>query len=161
MNENEYAAIGHILKSALNDEPWKSLGFRRRPRSDPFMRKLRPAWKNRLEQLALRHIVSMFTTVAVLGGAIRLPALREVTERFADAYPQLGYENRNEAAEHLHDTIIRYVDADPAQWQKLLLENLNIAGLPDEKTASTLLLGVIRFSRDMRRQLEQLQQGPE
>jgi hypothetical protein len=156
MNESEHAAVNHILRSALNDEPWKNLGFPRRPKSGSFWRRLRPAWKNRLEQLTLRQIVSVFTAVAVIGGNFRRSELQEAAERFADAFPLFGYENRNEAVSHLHDTIILYVDNDLGEWQKLLLEQVNVTGLPDEKTASNLVLGAIRFFSDMKNQLRMM-----
>ena len=164
--EQDVTEIGHtVLSTVLRDEPWRDLGFGRRPRHGALLQRFRPKWKVDLEKSALKEMVILFTAAYLAAEVIgekdidRVIALYvDGTERARELWRTLGYSSRSEAQLHLTNSIAAYAAAASAGWSQLLLLRLGVADIPDTKLAAHLIVGTVRLSETMRGMVALLRQ---
>ena len=145
-----------ILGTCLRDEPWQDIGFRRRPKHGAFFQRFRPKWKIKLEKSVLQQMLSLFTAANILAGTIPAHAIDDVVGLYVEGFGPvgelfrtLGYQTRCEATDHLRDSIRLYANNEPSEWPRLLVDSLQVKDVPDKKLAAQLLVGAVRFTRNV------------
>ncbi len=156
MKESVLKVCHNCFGSCLRDEPWQDLGFPRRPKHGAVFQRFRTAWKVTLEKLILREMLALFTTAHVRAGVIAENDLDDVVNVFAngwgtvtDLFHTLDFSSAGEAAHDLRASVGAYVNADPGEWPRILIQRLGTTGLPDQRLSAGLIARSVIFTANV------------
>jgi hypothetical protein len=140
------------MHMVLQDESWRDLGFKRRPRHGAIFNRLRPHWKVTLEDKVLQEILSIFSAAYIVAKAAGWDLQRQLVKIYL-ATPELvaafGYDSRMAGVSALTDSMNEFVSAAPRQWDQILLRHLSALKVPDRRMWARLTVGCIQFSRNV------------
>jgi len=153
-----------VLSTVLRDEPWRDLGFPKRPRYGEWLQRFRPRWRVDLEKAILKEMIAVLTAAHLVAGVIARPQLPNLLQLYIDGpeaptdlWRTLGYSSRVEAQRHLESSVQLYADSSPDEWPKSLMQRLEIANVPDRKLLANLLVGVVQFGTNAHHMVSVLQ----
>jgi hypothetical protein len=143
------------MSTALEDQPWRDLGFGKRPRHGSFFQRFRSPWKVELEKAALQQMLAVFVACHVRADLLSMRDIPQVLDILVDGPPNLGHElwssygygSRNEARAHLSGAVTAYSRTELQGWPSILHRALAVAGVPDEKMRASLIVGITRFTQ--------------
>ncbi len=125
-------AAGRCLEWMLCDEPWKELGFARRPRHGVLAQLFRPRARIEFENGLKREILASITAVYVLSRHIDPDEVSEVVALYAAhplIFPMLGFASQKAARKGMQGAIDDYMETPEGQWAALILGR-SAQGLP-------------------------------
>ena len=88
----------------LSDEPWRDIGFSKRPRYGKFFQRFRARWKTDLEKRTLQEMLAAFTAAYVVAGRVSSDKVLSIVGAYtarADILTALGYSSREEGVRDL------------------------------------------------------------
>ena len=147
-NDAVAGVISDAFMTVCDDDAWRILGFKRRPRGGWLLQKLRRRWKVELENKALREMISLVVAAYVSADVLTADTVNTVAAQCTST-PKLvrafGYESKDTAETDLCASLQAYINVPAERWPALLLHRLDPAQLPDKELTARLVVGCARF----------------
>ena len=147
MDDRTAKIADNCLRLSLNHASWQGLGFKRRPRRGLMHQLITPHWKRSLERKTVRELLVIFTAAHVV--AVDPEAdllLRDVVDFYwgdgVHSATGLGFPSK----EACLLAIQTYTTTPSSDWHKLLIEHIDVFGLPDKKQKMLLLARCVQFT---------------
>jgi hypothetical protein len=152
MKNSENTVATTCLGMLVTDEPWQDFGFPKRPRYGAYFQRFRPRWKVDLENRIIQEMLAVFTAAYVVADRIayeNVPHVLSIYFEKAEVVKALGYESRDEGAQHLINSITKYKNLPLREWHTAIWGRINSIPIPDKKLSARLLVGCIQFARNV------------
>jgi hypothetical protein len=140
------------FRTVFSDEPWRDIGFAKRPRYGAFFQRFRSAWRTDLEKRTIQEMLATLTAAHVLAGRVSLDDIPTIIAAYTarpDVATALGYSSREESTRHLSQTIAQYCKTPIGDWAGVIAKRLAPASIPDKALSASLLVGCVRFSQNL------------
>jgi hypothetical protein len=140
------------LSMLLSDEPWRDIGFPKRPRVGALFQRFRAAWKPALEKRTIQHMLAAFTATHLIAGKASSDSVGSIIAAYTarpDVLTALGYSTREEGVRHLTETIADYCRTPIGDWASIMVKGIQPSSIPDKALSARLLVGCIQFSHNL------------
>jgi hypothetical protein len=157
MNPKTSKVAVMCVKIALSDQPWKDLGFRKRPKYGASFQRFRAQWKVRLENMLLREMIILFTVTYLSSGVVGLEQIDDLVQFYSSGpdgkqplWKCYGYQSSAEAIEYFRESILAYMSTPQGKWSERLCSRCGFLNIPNKKFGATLLVRGIKFIETVR-----------
>lgn len=136
---------------ALHDEPWRDLGFKRRPKYGAFFQRFRSKWKVELETKVGNELISIFCSVYFAAGILQKTQLDEHVLLFTSYASQnrgvlrsMEFDTPDDLVAFFRESIVTYINTPTKEWHIPFLSRCKVDTVPI-KVHAKLVVGAIRF----------------
>jgi hypothetical protein len=144
--------VATCFMMVLSDEPWRDIGFSKRPRCGAFFQRFRAAWKTDLEKRTIQEMLAAFTAAHAVAGRVSPDGIRSIIAAYTarpDVLTALGYSSREEGVRHLTETTADYCRTPIRDWASIAVKGIEPSSIPDKALSARLLVGCIQFSQNL------------
>ncbi len=159
--------VRSVLSTVFTDEPWRDLGFPRRPRAGRFFRRFQPDWRVALEDIAFQEIVAILTAAHIKAASeippdltVLLNLLLDGPEGEKELWQPFGYPSREEGSAKLGEALAAYSTSSAEDWPGLLVSRLGVQHVPNRNLAAALFVGAARLAHVSEHMVWQLRDAP-
>ncbi len=144
---------GHIAAAILSDDAWRCIGWGGRTKLGAFFKRLRPAWKNDLEDRIIQEFLAMNAAVHVDAGLLAEADMPQLILLFTDEQlkaESLGYDSPATAERLLTEAVKAYRVTPIYEWRNLIRTRMGIATIPDKRLKAEMWVGADRYGEVMK-----------